>query len=1323
MSAIELFDKSSYQVTHGEDLEMDAKTDVEANVKDEEKTPGSFSELLQFADGWDYLLMFGGSIGGLVTGCSIPFFNVLFGRMLDTLNEDPNSFSRQINALALIFVYTAIVNLFSGFLQVACWSHAGERMSQKLRERYVKAILSQEIGWFDLNGPGEMATKVADLSGYVQDGTTRKVGDMFQYVGQFLASFVVGFYLCWELTLVLLAAFPLIGGAGAFMINAITSAVQGAGENYASAGSLASEALNNIRTVTALNAQPDIISRYRLFLIDAMHIGISKGRDVGLGNGAVFGAAFLTYGLGFWYGAKLIAEDKDGGCTDDCITGGTILAVFFAVIMGSIALGQIVPPLNSIFTARASVGPMMKVINRVPEIDGFSDKGKKPAQKSQGNIEIKELSFAYPSRPDIQVCTNYNVKINAGETVALVGASGSGKSTIVNLLLRFYDPYMGFIKLDGTNIKDLNVKWLRSQIGYVGQEPVLFSGSIRDNIAYGLPEESLAKGEPFVTEAIEKAARTANAYEFIKAFPEGFATNVGTGGIAMSGGQKQRIAIARALVKNPSILLLDEATSALDATSERVVQRSIDELQKNKSQTVVVIAHRLSTIRGADKICVVNRGAIAETGNHDDLMAKNGLYADLIRLQTIDEVDEGDVAVEEEEVLAVALKSASVDSNDGKLKSVKSKNGKEEEELDAATEANLRQQVFNKLKQHWAWGLLAIAGAATFGAMFPCWGLLLAKTQDMFYYEDTNKMQDEAEILSLLYVAMAFIALTSSTFQFWGSAQVCEAVSMEFRSDLFQAILRREIAFFDKEENDAGSLTTRLSDDSRTVTKALGESIPRQLQAMFTLLIGLGIGLSASWKLALVVIATFPVSIVASAIQMQALAGQQYGDSDSGESAGGIIGIAFTNMRTVCAFSMQYTVSSEYDRLTRVQSKDRQDRSIMGGVGHGAAQASMFCTYALLFWYGAQLIEKGEIKFEAMMTAILSLMLGALGLGQALTDLGDQKNGLKIAKKIFDACEEGANSPIDGLSIAGKKPEQGSNGEVVLELVNFRYPTRPKVQVCHDYSLSIKKGEVVALVGPSGGGKSTIMNLLLRFYDPASGEIRLDGVPLKDLNVRWLRSQIGYVGQEPVLFSGSVSSNIAKGRVSFGDKPLIPLEDSVKKYNAQKEREAKGEYDPISTEVDGEQDIIEAATASNAHEFISDFTEGYNTDVGEGSIMVSGGQKQRIAIARALIRKPAILLLDEATSALDAQSERLVQASIDKLQESKAQTTIVIAHRLTTIRNATKIAVIDKGHVVQVGDHDTLLQDENGLYHELWSKQQGNKGKGSSANLAALNKE
>lgn len=313
------------------------------------------------------------------------------------------------------------------------------------------------------------------MSLQIQDGTGRKIGDLIQNTVQICACLGVAFYFQWKIACVLLCSIPAIGIAGAFMIKATTSASNQALEQYASAGGLASESLNAIRTVSALNMQPDIITTYRVFLFKAMNVGIVKGLKVGAGNGLVFGVSFLTYALGFWYGGVLVARDLESDCTDNCTTGGVVITTFFATLMGSFALGQLTPSISALSEARAAAANVLEVINRKPLIDGLSNEGLVPDVKVTGRIELQDVLFAYPSRPNIQVCKNYSLTINAGESVALVGPSGVGKSTIINLLLRFYDPQSGAITLDGMDIKDLNIKWLRQHISLVSQEPVLFA--------------------------------------------------------------------------------------------------------------------------------------------------------------------------------------------------------------------------------------------------------------------------------------------------------------------------------------------------------------------------------------------------------------------------------------------------------------------------------------------------------------------------------------------------------------------------------------------------------------------------------------------------------------------------------------------------------------------------------------------------------------------------------------------------------------------------------------------------------------------------------
>jgi ABC-type methionine transport system ATPase subunit len=382
------------------------------------------------------------------------------------------------------------------------------------------------------------------------------------------------------------------------------------------------------------------------------------------------------------------------------------------------------------------------------------------------------------------------------------------QSTIINLLLRFYDPQSGTISLDGFNIKSLNIKWLRSQIGYVGQEPILFAGTIADNIAYGLNQDAraaLSSGKDSLKDSnkpssqrdradsvarenlmiqVIAAAKLANAHQFISEFPQGYDTDVGSNGASMSGGQKQRIAIARALIKKPAVLLLDEATSALDATSERIVQQSIDFLAQSKMQTTVIVAHRLSTIRNADKICAIKDGCIAEIGTHEELLAKHGIYADLIKLQMESGEDETEhpIVLSQEEEIAVAhrVDRARTESAEkvivtGQAKSIEdTPAGEKKHELSKQEKKGITRRIWGLLWQYPVLFAVGLIGACLFGAVFPCWGLMLANSQDMFYLDDPDELRRRARIYAYFYILLAGVVLIASTMQYYGTMAVRE---------------------------------------------------------------------------------------------------------------------------------------------------------------------------------------------------------------------------------------------------------------------------------------------------------------------------------------------------------------------------------------------------------------------------------------------------------------------------------------------------------------------------------------------------------------------
>eukprot|EP01050_Picozoa_sp_SAG11_P009445 SAG11_NODE_887_length_6694_cov_21.780440_5_plen_432_part_00 len=366
-----------------------------------------------------------------------------------------------------------------------------------------------------------------------------------------------------------------------------------------------------------------------------------------------------------------------------------------------------------------------QLVNRVPAIDESSKGIAKPGKSAEGKIELKDVVFTYPARPDQQVMNGFSLTVEAGQTVALCGASGSGKSTTIQLVERFYDPESGSVSLDGQDLKTLNLSWLRQQVGLVSQEPTLFAGTIGENIAYGKPGAT--------PEEIQAAAKSANAHNFITKFPDGYNTDCGSAGTQLSGGQKQRVAIARAIIKNPSVLLLDEATSALDNESEKAVQGALDELMQTRKRTTIVIAHRLSTIQNADKIAVVSNGVVVEEGTHTELMAKQGAYADLHSAQHSTATSTGSttvVAAEDKEGTTnqTAQMAETLEEKAERVKRL-------EEESKQAVKDN-KSRIWAMQKSDTSWLALGASGALAAGAVFPCVGWIWAKMVSIFFASD-----------------------------------------------------------------------------------------------------------------------------------------------------------------------------------------------------------------------------------------------------------------------------------------------------------------------------------------------------------------------------------------------------------------------------------------------------------------------------------------------------------------------------------------------------------------------------------------------------------
>uniref|UniRef100_A0A8C8SJZ5 Bile salt export pump n=1 Tax=Pelusios castaneus TaxID=367368 RepID=A0A8C8SJZ5_9SAUR len=1231
----------------------------ESSNKKENDIRVGFFQLFRFATAYEISMMACGSICAILHGTAQPCMLLVFGLMIDTfiqydvekqelsnpdkacvnntivwtnssLHQYEMNTSMSCGILDIESEMTRFASYYAGiggtvlllgYLQICFWVMSAARQIQKIRKAYFRKIMRMEIGWFDCTSVGELNTRMSDDVNKINDAIADQAAIFLQRFTTFICGFLLGFASGWKLTLVIIAVSPLLGIGAAFLGLAVAKLTGLELKAYAKAGAVADEVLSAIRTVAAFGGERKEVERYDKNLVYAQRWGIRKGMIMGFFTGYIWFIIFLCYALAFWYGSKLVLDEEE-------YSPGILLQVFFGVLIGALSLGQASPCLEAFATGRGAATNIFETIDKKPAIDCMSEEGYK-LDKVRGEIEFHNVTFHYPSRPEVKILDNLSMVVKSGETTAFVGPSGAGKSTTVQLMQRFYDPTEGMVTLDGHDIRSLNIQWLRSLIGIVEQEPVLFATTIAENIRYGRDDATM--------EDIIKAAKEANAYNFIMDLPLQFDTLVGEGGGQMSGGQKQRIAIARALVRNPKILLLDMATSALDNESEAIVQQALHKARLGR--TAISIAHRLSTVKSADVIIGFEHGRAVERGTHEELLERKGVYFTLVTLQSQGDKALTETAVEIAEnnlLLKPNLKkgqSFSRESYQGSLRvSLRQRSRSqlsdmipshplsiagdhseamyhmsqyeedtstqkepfedEEEEVEPASVTRILK--YNA--PEWPYMVFGSLGAAMNGAVNPLYALLFSQILATFSMPDKEEQRSLINGVCLLFVLVGIVSFFTQFLQGYTFAKSGELLTRRLRKIGFQAMLGQEIGWFDDHRNSPGALTTRLATDASQVQ--------------------------------------------------------------------GISNEALANIRTVAGIGKERKFIEAYEEQLEIPYRSAISKANVYGICFGFAQCIVFIANSASYRYGGFLVDKEGLHYSYVFRVISAIVTSGTALGKASSYTPNYAKAKISAARFFQLVDR-----LPQISIYSDEGEKWDNFKGSIDFLNckFTYPSRPDIQVLNGLSVSVKPAQTLAFVGSSGCGKSTSVQLLERFYDPEKGKVLIDGHDTKKVNIQFLRSKIGIVSQEPVLFDCSIAENIKYG-------------DNTKEITME--------------------EVIEAAKKAQLHDFVMSLPSKYETNVGAQGSQLSRGQKQRIAIARAIIRDPKILLLDEATSALDTESEKTVQAALDKAREGR--TCIVIAHRLSTVQHSDIIAVMSQGTVIEKGTHDELMAME-GAYYKLVS--------------------
>ncbi|RVW82613.1 ABC transporter B family member 19 [Vitis vinifera] len=1185
----------------------EAKALPEAEKKKEQSLP--FYQLFSFADKYDWILMVSGSVGAVIHGSSMPVFFLLFGEMVNGFGKNQTDLSKmteEVAKYALYFVYLGVVVCIS--------SYAGTRKEKKIynpsfytgspskqcasslrlggncmldvhrreasehpEKKYLEAVLKQDVGFFDTDArTGDIVFSVSTDTLLVQDAISEKVvhgSKTSVSVRQLVLgiSYITcplfwrtGGWFCigMEAALLSVAVIPGIAFAGGLYAYTLTGLTSKSRESYANAGIIAEQAIAQVRTVYSYVGESKALNSYSDAIQNTLKLGYKAGMAKGLGLGCTYGIACMSWALVFWYAGVFIRN----GQTD----GGKAFTAIFSAIVGGMSLGQSFSNLGAFSKGKAAGYKLMEIIRQKPSIVQDPSDGKCLAEVN-GNIEFKDVTFSYPSRPDVIIFRDFSIFFPAGKTVAVVG---------------------GQVLLDNVDIKTLQLRWLRDQIGLVNQEPALFATTILENILYGKPDATAAE--------VEAAASAANAHSFITLLPNGYNTQVGERGTQLSGGQKQRIAIARAM-------------------------------------TTVVVAHRLSTIRNVDTIAVIQQGQVVETGTHEELIAKAGAYAPLIRFQEM--VRNRDFANpstrrSRSSRLSHSLSTKSLSLRSGSLRNLSYQystgaDGRIEMVSNAETDKKnpapdgYFYRLLNLNAPEWPYSIMGAVGSVLSGFIGPTFAIVMSNMIEVFYYRNPASMERKTKEYVFIYIGAGLYAVIAYLIQHYFFSIMGENLTTRVRRMMLAAILRNEVGWFDEEENNSSLLAARLATDAADVKSAIAERISVILQNMTSLLTSFIVAFIVEWRVSLLILATFPLLVLANFAQMLSSSSAIVFLGLLSFHGGCVSGMAWqwregvSNIRTVAAFNAQEKILSLFCYELRVPQMQSLRRSQTSGLLFGLSQLALYASEALILWYGSHLVSKGASTFSKVIKVFVVLVITANSVAETVSLAPEIIRGGEAVGSVFSILDRSTKIDPDD---SDAEPVESIRGEIELRHVDFSYPSRSDITVFKDLNLRIRAGQSQALVGASGSGKSSVIALIERFYDPTAGKVLIDGKDVRRLNLKSLRLKIGLVQQEPALFAASILDNIAYGK-------------------------------------DGatEAEVIEAARAANVHGFVSGLPDGYKTPVGERGVQLSGGQKQRIAIARAVLKDPTILLLDEATSALDAESECVLQEALERLMRGAPQ--------------------------------------------------------------------
>ncbi|KAE8381842.1 P-loop containing nucleoside triphosphate hydrolase protein [Aspergillus bertholletiae] len=1207
--------------------------------------------MLRYVATLDRLLIVLSVVAAAVAGAALAAVPIVIGaftqRFSDVLTDrsSADDLVHDTRHLAVYFIYIGIASFVGLSFSTLGFSRVAQSSAYRLRRAYLTALLRHDVESLeDHVGVGEVTTRITNDINLIIDAVAHKASILWSGLFGFLAALIIALSRNWRLALVLMSMpigmIATMGTLGAYM----RRMQEQSGNGYGRSADLAEEVFSCIRSVIADGAQGRLVRQYQQMLIPALGADFQSKGTMAMMIAVTMMVILWGYALAFWQGNRFLQKGESS--LSDIVT------VLLACTMAGVLLGQSAPFAASLVQAKIIYAKVHATINWASSLDPAADSGV-TFPLFTADIEFRDLKFAYPSRVTQPVLDGFRLHIEAGTSVAIVGPSGAGKTTLLALIQRWYDPLQGNILLGGHCINHLNLRWLRSKIGLVAQEPFLFNASIHDNIVYGLGAEADRLDDDTIVEKVYEAAKLANIHEFILSLPGGYSTIVGQSGGLLSGGQCQRIAIARAVISNPPILLLDEATAALDTKNEKAVQEALRKVSKER--TTIIIAHRLSTIQTADKIAFMEDGKVTEEGTHDELMSRGLKYSSLIQAQKFAQGhpplrprqgkphEQGSAPKPEGIVLASIPTSWSAKNSTWAL-------------VKLIWDLNKPERVFM---------LIGILASAIAGAGYPIQAILFGNAVVSIVSPALATGGHDPPFWALMYVALGCCQFVFYTIQGICFALTSSRLAYRTRTKAFASLMKQDVSFFNQAENSSGTLIAFLATEASKLTGVSGSTFGAILNSTMTLVTAVAVACSFGWKLGLVAASTTPILLACGFLRFWIISWAESYTKRATDAAGAACEAA-SAVRTIIALGIEDTIVDRYCEKLREEQPQTLRLNVVSSIVYAASQSLVFCVSGFLFWYGGgKLVASGEYSVQQFFICFTAIVWSSQAAGMVFSYAPDIAGARSAATRLASLLS--TQPAIDATLQHGKVPGEASTG-VMLSSVGHEFSCPHGAStVLRNINLTAEHGELTAIVGPSGSGKSTILNLIERFYDPTYGTVQVGGIDIREYNIADLRRTMSFVGQGGWMIGGTIRDCL------------------------------------LSNENMSEGQILAACKSANIDAFIISLPNGLDTPVGSKGSRISGGQKQRIILARALLRNPKILLLDEATSALDTVSEKHIQIALSS--SGRGRTTIAVAHRLASIAHANRIYVMDQGRIVDYGSHEELVA-RKGLYWQLFKLQE-----------------